>query len=565
MLVCFHPIKQRSLVAWNIVPFCGSRFSFNARQGSAPGGLSSPFGTVRRAESTEVQDALVDPTAYRENRLRMLSDAGVDAFPHSWNIDTSVASLVDLYNGLADGEQAEVEVRVAGRIKSLRVAGAKLRFYDLWQNGDHIQVMASAQSHEGDNFAEVHAQIHRGDIIGVRGTVGKSKRGELSILPKEVKLLTPCLHMLPKDYSGLKDQETRYRKRYLDLLINDDVRRTFVMRSQVVDYIRQYLRNLNFLEVETPMMHPIPGGASARPFITRHNDLGMDLYMRVAPELYLKQLVIGGIDRVFEIGRNFRNEGIDMTHNPEYTSCEFYMAYTDYEQLMEMTEDLVSSMVLKIRGSYVIEYHPNGPDGKGVTIDFSPPWPRISMLDEIEKQSGVSIPRDLESESAREVLDDLVTSLKLDLAPPRTVTRLLDKLCGHFIEDELINPAFIMDHPQVMSPLAKWHRSKPGLTERFELFVNKKELCNAYTELNDPDRQLACFQEQARAKDAGDEEAQFVDMNFVTALEHGLPPTGGWGCGIDRFVMLLADKSNIKEVILFPALKPIPVQVKKNP
>jgi len=269
----------------------------------------------------------------------------------------------------------------------------------------------------------------------VRGVIGKSKRGELSLFPKEVKLLSPCLHMLPKDYSGLKDQETRYRKRYLDLMINDDVRKTFLMRSSITTFIRQFLQDRGFLEVETPMMNAIPGGASAKPFITRHNELNMDLYMRVAPELYLKMLVIGGLDRVFEIGRNFRNEGIDLTHNPEFTSCEFYMAYADYEQLMTMTEELISSMVRELTGSYVLAYHPHGPEKESVEIDFMPPWPRVSLVEEIEKQAGVKLPRNFEDESARKVLDDLASSLHIDCPAPRTTPRLLDKLCGHFIED----------------------------------------------------------------------------------------------------------------------------------
>jgi len=241
------------------------------------------------------------------------------------------------------------------------------------------------------------------------------------------------------------------------------------------------------------------------------------------------------------------------------------MAYADYNKLMDMTEELLSSMVLKLKGSYAFEYHPNGPEKEALTVDFTPPWKRISMVEEIEAQSGVSLPRDFSSEDARQQLDDLAKSLNLECAPPRTAARLLDKLCGHFIEDRIVDPAFIVEHPQVMSPLAKWHRSKPGLTERFELFVNGKELCNAYTELNDPERQLACFEEQASAKDAGDDEAHAVDYGFVTALEHGLPPTGGWGCGVDRLTMLLADKNNIKEVILFPMMKPQPAAAAKVP
>eukprot|EP00434_Breviolum_minutum_P036789 symbB.v1.2.032612.t1/scaffold3934.1/size47971/2 len=500
---------------------------------------------AKAAKQTE--EATIDPTAYRENRIRQLKEAAVEAYPHTWEVDTTLETLIAKYSDLEDGARIdEVEVRIAGRVKSLRSSGAKLKFYDLSEGEDRIQVMCSPQMHEGEDFKEVHANIHRGDIIGVRGVIGKSKRGELSVFPREVKLLSPCLHMLPKDYSGLKDQETRYRKRYLDLMINEDVRKTFRLRSAVTNYIRRYLQEKGFLEVETPMMNAIAGGASAKPFVTKHNELDMDLYMRIAPELYLKQLVIGGLDRVFEIGRNFRNEGIDLTHNPEFTTCEFYMAYADYQQMMNITEELISGMVLELTGSYLIDYHPNGPDKDAVSIDFTPPWPRISMVEEIEKHTGKTLPRNFEDESAREVLDDLVKSLRLDCPAPRTAPRLLDKLCGHFLEDNIVNPTFITEHPQ------------EGLTERFELFVMGKELCNAYTELNDPERQLACFQEQAVAKSQGDEEAQNVDQGFVTALEHGLPPTGGCGCGIDRLVMLLADKNNIKEVILFPAMKPQP-------
>ncbi|CAJ1335833.1 unnamed protein product [Effrenium voratum] len=490
--------------------------------------------------------------------MKQLRQDGVEAYPHAWEVDMKVADLIAQYSDLADGERSnEEDVRIAGRVKSVRSSGSKLVFYDLVEGGDRIQVMCSPKMYEGSDFKEVYATIHRGDIIGVRGIVGKSKRGELSVFPREVKLLSPCLHMLPKDYSGLKDQETRYRKRYLDLMINDDVRKTFMLRSHITNFIRRYLQDRGFLEVETPMMTAIAGGASAKPFITRHNELDMDLYMRVAPELYLKMLVIGGLDRVFEIGRNFRNEGIDLTHNPEFTSCEFYMAFADYQELMNMTEELVSNMVLQLTGDYTIQYHPQGPEKAAVEIDFKPPWPRISMVDEIERLTGKELPRNFEEESARQALDDLLESLGLDCPPPRTAPRLLDKLCGHFIEDRIVNPAFVINHPQVMSPLAKWHRSKPGLSERFELFVMGKELCNAYTELNDPVRQLECFQAQAKAKSEGDEEAQSVDQGFITALEHGLPPTGGWGCGIDRLVMLLADKNNIKEVILFPAMKPL--------
>jgi lysyl-tRNA synthetase class 2 len=365
--------------------------------------------------------------------------------------------------------------------------------------------------------------------------------------------------MLPtvKGSFGLKDQETRYRQRYLDLIMNDNVRNTFLARTKIINFIRKFLNDRRFLEVETPMMNMIPGGAAAKPFVTFHNDLKMTLFMRIAPELYLKELVVGGLDRVYEIGKQFRNEGIDLTHNPEFTTCEFYMAYADYYDLMNMTEEMISGMVKEICGGYKVQYHPNGPEQPPVEIDFTPPFQRISLIDGLEKYAGVKVPADLASEETRLFLVKCCEEKGVVCTPPQTTSRLLDKLVGEFIEPKCINPTFITDHPEIMSPLAKYHRSIPGRTERFELFVNTKEVCNAYTELNNPAVQRERFEQQAKDRERGDDEAQLIDNNFIASLEYGLPPTGGWGMGIDRMTMFLSDHNNIKEVILFPAMKPI--------
>lgn len=511
------------------------------------------------AKAKEAEE--VDPRVFYENRCKYvegLRSRNV-AYPHKFHVTMSIEEFQKMYGGLEDGAHlTNEEVCLAGRLTRVAPSGQKLRFYDLRGDGHRLQVMANLADHDAStgDFVEIHNSLRRGDIVGIRGYPGKSKRGELSIFPHEMKLLTPCLHMLP-ERNGLKDLDTRYRHRFIDLIVNEEPRRIFTIRSKITRFIREFLEARGFIEVETPMMHPICGGANAKPFVTHHNDLNTDLFMRIAPELYLKMLTVGGMDKVFEIGKNFRNEGIDMTHNPEFTACEFYWAFADYNDTMKLTEDMLSEMVMSIHGSYKIPFHPDGPSGPVVELDFTPPFRRLSFIEEIEKQAKVTLPRPLDGPECMECLKGLMMTHNIQPPNPLTPAKALDAVGAYFVEIQCTNkPTFIIEHPQVMSPLAKWHRSKPELTERFELFLMEKELCNAYTELNDPKKQRECFMDQAKAKEAGDDEACAIDENFIMALEYGLPPTSGWGLGIDRLAMFLSDQITIKEVILFPSMRP---------
>ncbi|GJP43012.1 hypothetical protein CLOM_g2520 [Closterium sp. NIES-68] len=548
------------------------------------------------------EDEEEDPNKYHENRLAYITEiqaAGGNPYPHKFHVSTRLPEYLAKYSTLESGQQLpDEQVSLAGRVMRRAASGGRLVFYDLHADGCKVQVMADARNWEAgeEEFTRLHGTVKRGDIVGISGFPGKSKRGELSVFPRSMLVLAPCLHMMPKEKKKapgaagaagaapaataqadgpttaalwapglprnpehyiLKDQETRYRARYLDLLVNPDIRHVFQTRAKVVSYLRRFFDGRDFLEVETPMMHMVAGGAAARPFKTEHNDLNMTLFMRIAPELFLKELVVGGLDRVYEIGKQFRNEGIDLTHNPEFTTIEFYAAYLDYNDLMVLTEELLSGMVKDITGSYKIQYHSNGLDKDPVEIDFTPPFKRIPMIQGLRDIGGLTdLPTNLETEEARQYLEAMCEKHHVQCPPPLTTARLLDKLVGHFIEPKCVSPTFIIDHPQIMSPLAKWHRADVNLSERFELFVNCHEVCNAYTELNDPIRQRQLFANQGKDRAAGDDEAMKKDDDFCTALEYGLPPTGGWGMGVDRLTMILTDSINIKEVLLFPAMKP---------
>ncbi|KAG3034631.1 hypothetical protein JG687_00006310 [Phytophthora cactorum] len=499
-------------------------------------------------------------------------------YPHFFPVSMSLQEYQQKFEALEPKARCtEESVALAGRVVAIRHASKNLVFLDLQSDGQTVQVLSEVKHFEGrgdeyagdkeaakKEFRALHESLRRGDIIGVKGFPGKSGKGELSIIPRQLEVLAPCIQPFPNSKYGIKEPEIRFRKKYLDLLTNPDVRPIFETRSKVVRGIRRYLEDRNFVEVETPMLFSAAGGAAAQPFVTNSRALGKDLYLRIAPELFLKQLVIGGFDRVFEIGKVFRNEGIDATHNPEFTICEFYQAYADYNTLMDTAEEMISGIAKDVTGSFKIQYpmdetkeSSEGSEDEPamVEIDFTPPFKRLPILETLEECLGEKLP-DVNSPDSIPALLELCERHNVECAKPHTCTRLVDKLIGHFVEPKCVNPTFLYNHPTCMSPLAKAHREQEGVTERFELFVAGKELCNAYTELNDPFDQRQRFAAQQADQQRGDSEAHSKDDEFCTALEYGLPPTGGFGIGVDRLVMLLSGKPHIREVIMFPAMKP---------
>ncbi|KAB5543020.1 hypothetical protein GE09DRAFT_1225168 [Coniochaeta sp. 2T2.1] len=547
-----------------------------AKAAAAP---PKPASSKPKAAGADEKD--LNPNQFYEIRSRQVKalldgsveDPTLNPYPHKFQADYDHSKFFEDFSHFKSGESDKSKViRTAGRIFNIRTSSSKLIFYDLRtaadtrHNGQHIQIVCQAQeaTEGGIPFEKQHEALRRGDIIGIVGYPGRTapkkqlelgKQGELSIFATEVKLLAPCLHMLPTEHYGFKDHDQRIRQRYLDLLFNDSSREVLWKRSKMVRYIRDFFNDRNFLEVETPMMTAIAGGATALPFITHHNDLNIDMYMRIAPELFLKMLIVGGFEKVFEMGKNFRNEGIDLTHNPEFTTVEFYAAYWDVYDVMDITEELVSGIVKHLTGGYKTTF--TNQHGETYNVNWEAPWRRIEMIPELERISGEKFPPydELHTDATGEFLKKILKKMNVECPPPLTNARMLDKLVGEFIEEQCVNPTFIMEHPQMMSPLAKYHRSKKGLCERFEAFVCKKEIANAYTELNNPFDQRLRFEEQARQKAQGDNEAQMIDENFLQSLEYALPPTGGWGLGIDRLVMFLADKYSIKEVQTFPFMK----------
>ncbi len=483
-------------------------------------------------------------TEDRKSKIEKILEAGVSLYPAGYHVDLTAKEALLRYQKMDDEtlERESIPVSMAGRIMSRRDFG-KASFLHIKDRTGQIQAYVRKNKVSEEDF-NLFKLMDIGDHIGVKGPVFRTKTNELTVLAESLTLLTKSLRPLPEKWHGLTDVETRYRQRYLDLIMNEDVREVFVLRSRIIQAVRGFFTDREFLEVETPMMQPIPGGATARPFKTFHNALGMDLYLRVAPELYLKRLIVGGMGRVFEINRNFRNEGISIKHNPEFTMLEFYMAYATYEDLMTLTEDLFAHVLETVMGSQIIEYQDK-------TVDFTRPWKRMPLFDSLKELGGVE-QRVLED---RKEAEEFASSLGIKLLERDGHGQILTKLFDHLVEPQLINPTFITGYPTEVSPLSRRNEENPDVVDRFELFIAGREIANAFNELNDPVDQRHRFEGQVALRDAGDSEAQFMDEDYVTALEYGMPPTAGEGIGIDRVVMLLTNSPSIRDVILFPHMR----------
>ena len=461
--------------------------------------------------------------------------------PYRFDRTDAAAGLHAAYDGLDDGAETAKTVSVAGRVMLLRGQG-KLAFASLRDSSGSIQLFAlAAVTAEFEAFTK----LHLGDWIGATGEVVKTRKGELSVKVASWVLLAEARRGFGDKWKGVTDTDLRYRQRYVDLWANDDSRRVVQLRSRAVSLMRRWLEERDFVEVETPVLHPIPGGATAKPFMTHHNALDLDLYLRIAPELYLKRLVVGGFERVFEIGRVFRNEGLSPRHNPEFTMLELYAAYLDYTDLMTLTEELVAHLCQELVGTMTLTY-------SGRALDLTPPWRRASLVELVEEQIGRRLSLDMGVEGLRPVADEYEVPWAPAWGPGKLILEIYEKTTEHTLWD----PVFVTDYPQEVSPLSRRHRELDGWVERFEGIIAGRELCNAFSELIDADDQRARFEDQAAAKAAGDDEAMIVDEDYLRALEYGLPPTGGLGIGIDRLVMLLADVANIRDVVLFPTLRP---------
>jgi len=477
--------------------------------------------------------------ALRRKKLDDLRERGKDPFTIDKYDRTAFTQKIKDDYANYEGKN----VSVAGRIMTKREHG-KASFADIQDIQGRIQVYIREDEIGKENYREF-SSYDIGDIVGVKGEVFTTRKGEISIKAEEVLLLSKSLQVLPEKWHGLKDPDLRYRQRYVDLVVNPEVQKTFLKRSNIIKAIREYLDNIGYIEVETPILHTIAGGANAKPFITHHNTLDIDMYLRIATELHLKRLIVGGLEKVYEIGRIFRNEGMSIKHNPEFTSIELYEAYTDYNGMMEITENLIAYAANKVLGTTNINY-------QGVDIDLTPPWTRLTMVDAIKKYTGIEFKKEDDSKSAYEK----AKGLGLEIDRNASKGQIINTVFEEKVEEHLIQPTFILDYPVEVSPLAKRKVDAPEFTSRFEGFIYSWEVANAFSELNDPIDQKKRFEDQLKQREAGDEEAHMMDEDYVNALEVGLPPTGGLGIGIDRVVMLLTDSYSIRDVILFPTMKP---------